>query len=109
MKKILSDIFKSSVILRPSVVFGPEDKFFNTFAALAQFSPVIPLVGEGKTKFAPIYVGDIAKSIVKSLELNNSDIKIYELGGPENFSFKELMNILLNEIKKKKIFNTNSF
>jgi NADH dehydrogenase len=101
-EKNITDIFKSSVILRPSVVFGPEDKFFNTFAALAQFSPVIPLVGEGKTKFAPIYVGDIAKSIVKSLELNNADIKIYELGGPENFSFKELMNILLNEIKKKR-------
>ena len=102
-EKNIIDNFKPSVILRPSVVFGPEDKFFNTFAALAQFSPIIPLVGEGKTKFAPIYVGDVAKSIVKSLELNNPDVKIYELGGPENFSFKELMNILLTEIKKKRL------
>jgi NADH dehydrogenase len=90
------------VILRPSIVFGPEDKFFNTFASLAQFSPFLPLIGGGKTKFSPIYVGDVAKSIVKSLELNNLEPKIYELGGPENYSFKELMEILLNEIKKKR-------
>ena len=101
-EKNIQDAFKPSVILRPSVVFGPEDKFFNTFASLAQFSPVLPLVGGGKTKFAPIYVGDVAKAIVKALELNNSEPKIYELGGPENYSFKELMEILLTEIKKKR-------
>ena len=101
-EKNIQNIFKPSVILRPSVVFGPEDKFFNTFASLAQFSPVLPLLGGGKTKFAPIYVGDIAKAIVKALELNNSEPQIYELGGPENYSFKELMEILLSEIKKKR-------
>ena len=101
-EKNIQDTFKPSVILRPSVVFGPEDKFFNTFASLAQFSPVLPLVGGGKTKFAPIYVGDVARAIVKALELNNSEPKIYELGGPENYSFKELMEILLREIKKKR-------
>ena len=101
-EKNIQNIFKPSVILRPSVVFGPEDKFFNTFASLAQFSPVLPLLGGGKTKFAPIYVGDVAKAIVKALELNNSEPQIYELGGPENYSFKELMEILLSEIKKKR-------
>jgi NADH dehydrogenase len=101
-EKTIQENFKPSVILRPSVVFGPEDKFFNTFASLAQFSPILPLIGGGKTKFAPIYVGDVAKAIVKSLELNNYEPKIYELGGPENYSFKELMNILLVEIKKKR-------
>ena len=101
-EKNIQDTFKPSVILRPSVVFGPEDKFFNTFASLAQFSPALPLVGGGKTKFAPIYVGDVAKAIVKALELNNSEPKIYELGGPKNYSFKELMEILLREIKKKR-------
>ena len=101
-EKNIKDTFKPSVILRPSVVFGPEDKFFNTFASLAQFSPILPLIGGGKTKFAPIYVGDVAKAIVKALELNNHEPKIYELGGPENYSFKELMNILLTEIKKKR-------
>jgi len=101
-EKNIQDTFKPSVILRPSVVFGPEDKFFNTFASIAQFSPVLPLIGGGKTKFAPIYVGDVAKAIVKALELSNSESKIYELGGPENYSFKELMEILLTEIKKKR-------
>jgi len=101
-EKNIQDTFKSSVILRPSVVFGPEDKFFNTFASLAQFSPALPLIGGGKTKFAPIYVGDVAKAIAKVLELNNSEPKIYEVGGPENYSFKELMEILLIEIKKKR-------
>ena len=102
-EKNIASLFKPSVILRPSIVFGPEDKFFNTFASLAQFSPVLPLIGGGKTKFAPIYVGDVAKAIVKALELNNSEPKIYELGGPKNYSFKELMEILLQEIKKKRL------
>ncbi len=102
-EKNIKENFKSSVILRPSVIFGPEDKFFNTFAALAQFSPILPLVGGGKTKFAPIYVSDVAKAIVKVLEINNSKPKIYELGGPKNYSFKELMEILLIEIKKKRL------
>ena len=101
-EKNIQQIFRSSVILRPSVVFGPEDKFFNTFASIAQFSPALPLIGGGKTKFAPIYVGDVAKAIVRALELNNSEPKIYELGGPKNYSFKELMEILLTEIKKKR-------
>ena len=100
-EKNIQATFKSSVILRPSIVFGPEDKFFNTFASIAQFSPVIPLIGS-KTKFAPIYCGDVAKAIVKALELNNLEPKIYELGGPENYSFKELIKILLTEIKKKR-------
>ena len=101
-EKNIQDNFKPSVILRPSVVFGPSDKFFETFASIAQFSPFLPLIGGGKSKFAPIYVGDVAEAIVKSLELNNSEPKIYELGGPENYSFKELMEILLTEIKKKR-------
>jgi NADH dehydrogenase len=101
-EKNIKENFKPSVILRPSIVFGPEDKFFNTFASLTQFSPFLPLIGGGKTKFAPIYVGDVAKAIVKALELNNFKPKIYELGGPKNYSFKELMEILLIEIKKKR-------
>ena len=108
-EKNIQKVFKSSVILRPSVIFGPEDKFFNTFASLAQFSPVLPLIGGGKTKFQPIYVGDVAKAIVKTLDLNNVRPKIYELGGPENYSFKELIEILLIEIKKKRFLMTVPF
>ena len=101
-EKNIKNNFKSFVILRPSLIFGPEDRFFNVFASLVQFSPVLPLIGGGKTKFAPIYVGDVAKAIVKALELNHSKSKIYELAGPKNYSFKELMEILLTEIKKKR-------
>tara|TARA_B100001123_G_C15127769_1_gene954035 strand:- start:590 stop:1138 length:549 start_codon:yes stop_codon:yes gene_type:complete len=108
-EKNIKNNFKSSIILRPSVVFGPEDNFFNTFASLAQFSPFLPLVGGGKTKFAPIYVGDIAKAIAKSLELKISKNKVYELGGPEIFTFKQLMEILLTEIKKKRFLMPISF
>ena len=101
-EKNIIENFKRTVILRPSVIFGPEDNFFNTFASMAEFSPFLPLIGGGKTKFAPIYVGDVAKAITKSLTLNVSNIKIFELGGPENYSFKKLMEILLTEIKKKR-------
>ena len=102
-EKNIQENFKSSVILRPSIIHGPSDRFFCRFATIAQLSPFLPLIGGGKTKFAPIYVGDVSKVIVKSLELNNSQPKIYELGGPENYSFKELMEILLSEIKKKRL------
>ena len=100
-EKNIQDTFKQSVILRPGIMFGPEDKFFNIFATLAQFSPALPLIGGGKTVFEPIYVGDVAQTIVKSLELNNLKPNIYELGGA-NYSFKELMQILLSEINKKR-------
>ena len=101
-EKNIKNIFKQSVILRPSLIFGPEDKFFNTFASYARISPVIPLIGGGKTKFAPVYCVDVGKAITRALELKNTTPKIYEIAGPENYSFKELMEILLTEIKKKR-------
>ena len=101
-EKNIKNFFKPSVILRPSLIFGPEDKFFNTFASYARISPALPLIGGGKTKFAPIYCVDVGKAIVKALELKNTKPKIYELGGPENYSFRELIEILLAEIKKKR-------
>ena len=101
-EKNIQNIFKPSVILRPSLIFGPEDKFFNTFASYARIFPALPLIGGGKTKFAPIYCVDVGKAIVKALELKNTEPKIYELGGPENYSFRELIEILLGEIKKKR-------
>ena len=100
-KNILNN-FNRSVILRPSIIFGPEDKFFNQFASLAEFFPILPLIGGGLTYFQPIYVGDIAKSIVAVLEKEEINNNIYELGGPQTFTFKELMKILLKQIKKKR-------
>lgn len=102
-EKNIQNNFKSSVILRPSICVGPSDGFFERFGSIAQYSPFLPLIGGGKTKFAPIYVGDVSKSIMKAIELNNSEPRIYELGGPEIYSFKELMEILLIQIKKKRL------
>ena len=100
-KNILNN-FNRSVILRPSIIFGPEDKFFNQFASLAEFFPALPLIGGGLTYFQPIYVGDVVKSIVTILEKEEINKNIYELGGPQTFTFKELMEILLRQIKKKR-------
>ena len=100
-KNILNN-FNRSVILRPSIIFGPEDKFFNQFATLAEFFPALPLIGGGLTYFQPIYVGDVVKSIVTILEKEEINKNIYELGGPQTFTFKELMEILLKQIKKKR-------
>jgi NADH dehydrogenase len=87
--------FPSATILRPSVVFGPGDEFFNMFGQLAIFLPALPLVGGGKTKFQPVYVGDVADAVIRSLTISaeaaNSPLgKIYELGGPEVITLKEV-------------------
>ena len=77
------EVFPDAVILRPSVVFGPEDEFFNRFAALARLSPALPLIGGGKTKFQPVFAGDVAKAVMASLTGKAQDGAVYELGGPE--------------------------
>ena len=96
--------FENSVILRPSIVFGPEDKFFNQFAFLSQFLPFLPLFGEGKTKFQPVYVGDVVKSINAILNKENINKNIYEIVGPEIYSFRELLEIVLKLVNRKKFF-----
>ena len=90
--KIL-EVFPEAVILRPSIVFGSEDQFFNLFSQISCISPILPIVG-GNTKFQPVYVDDIAKSVVKVLQTDSStfkkNIKIFELGGPDIMSFHSL-------------------
>lgn len=81
-----------AVILRPSIVFGPEDDFFNRFAKIARLSPFMPLIGGGKTKFQPVYVGDVAHAIVAALEGRAKPGAIYELGGPHVYTFRELLD-----------------
>lgn len=80
----------TAVILRPSIIFGPEDEFFNRFAGLAQSSPVMPSIGGG-TKFQPVYVGDVAAAIVAALDGHAKPGTVYELGGPEVFTFRQLL------------------
>ena len=89
--------FPAAVILRPSIVFGPEDQFFNKFAAMARMVPALPLIGGGRTRFQPVFVGDVAAAIVAALKNPGAQGKTYELGGPTIYSFKELMQIVLRE------------
>jgi uncharacterized protein YbjT (DUF2867 family) len=84
--------FPEAIILRPSIVFGPEDEFFNRFAGMAQVSPVLPLIGGGRTRFQPVYVGDVALAIANAVEGAGEPGHIYELGGPESLSFKQLLD-----------------
>jgi len=91
------DAVPQAMILRASVIFGPEDKFFNRFAALARMAPAIPLIGGGETKFQPVFVGDVAEAIVACLDGKASPGKTYELGGPAVASFRQLMEYVLKE------------
>jgi NADH dehydrogenase len=92
-----------AVILRPSVVFGPEDGFFNRFAEMARISPVLPLIGGGGTRFQPVYVGDVADAIAKSVSDPACAGRTYELGGPHVYTFKELMELLLRQIHRRRL------
>jgi NADH dehydrogenase len=92
-----------AVILRPSVVFGPEDGFFNRFAELARISPVLPLIGGGKTRFQTVYVGDVADAIAKTVSDPACAGRTYELGGPHVYTFKELMELLLRQIHRRRL------
>jgi NADH dehydrogenase len=82
-----------AVVLRPSIVFGEEDEFFNRFARMAQLSPLLPAVGFGRTRFQPVYVGDVAKAVAVSLAGGAQAGTIYELGGPQVYSFAELLRM----------------
>jgi len=98
------DAFPTVTILRPSVVFGPEDQFFNRFAAMAMISPVLPLIGGGQTRFQPVFVGDVADAVLKCLEDPTAAGRVYELGGPQIYTLREILELLLNEIRRKRWF-----
>lgn len=94
-EKAVFAAYPLATVLRPSVIFGAEDKFFNMFARLAQLAPALPLIGGGMTKFQPVYVGDVADAVLKALtslpsDKVNAQGRIFELGGPEVLTFKEI-------------------
>jgi len=93
----------AATVLRPSVVFGPEDDFLNRFASLARFAPALPLVGGGHTRFQPVYVGDVAAAVVAAVEGRTKAGSAYELGGPEVRTFKELMQYVLAVTERKRL------
>ena len=95
--------FPTATILRPSVVFGPEDDFFNRFATMAALSPALPLVDGGHTRMQPVYVGDVAEAVLRALTDPAAAGQVYELGGPRIYSFKELLKLTLAEIGKARL------
>ncbi len=90
-------------VFRPSIMFGPEDEFFNKFAAMARLMPALPLIGGGETKFQPVFVGDVAEAIARAVDGNARPGIVYELGGPEVRSFKELMEYMLATVERKRL------
>jgi uncharacterized protein YbjT (DUF2867 family) len=103
-EQAVKDAFPTATILRPSIVFGPEDDFFNRFAKLATISPFVPLIGGGETRVQPVYVGDVADAVVRALDDPAAAGRTYELGGPKIYTFRALMELMLAEIKRKRWF-----
>jgi len=95
--------FPSAVILRPSIVFGPEDDFFNRFAALARVSPVLPLIGGGKTKFQPVFSGDIGQAAANAAIDTGKPGTIYEIGGPEIATFRSILEATLRYADRRRL------
>jgi NADH dehydrogenase len=103
-EKAVHEVLKEAIILRPSIIFGPEDHFFNKFADMARFSPFLPLVGGGHTKFQPVYVGDVAEIFARAVDDTIERGRVYELGGPEVMSFRRCMEEMLDVIDRRRTF-----
>lgn len=100
---LVSDVFPHATILRPSAIFGPGDKFLNTLAAIARISPVLPLFGYGETRLQPVYVGDVANAALNALQNPVSQGQIYELGGPRTYTYRALIELLLRQMKRRRL------
>ena len=93
--------FPDSIILRPSIVFGQEDEFFNRFASMSRFAPLMPLIGGGRTRFQPVYVADVAQAVVAGLDGRARSGAPYELGGPAIYTFRELLDLVADYSERK--------
>jgi uncharacterized protein YbjT (DUF2867 family) len=102
-EKAVQSAVPSATILRPSIVFGPEDQFTNRFAALATMSPMLPLIGGGLTRMQPVYVGDVATAVADAVDGKTKPGAIYELGGPEVLTMREIMEIILATIERRRM------
>ncbi len=96
-------IMPEAIIMRPSIIFGPEDGFFNMFAGLTQFSPVLPAIGGGNTRFQPVYVGDVAEAVALAVDGKARSGTIYELGGPEVATFRQCLEVILETIGRTRV------
>jgi NADH dehydrogenase len=102
-EKLVLAALPATVILRPSILFGPEDSFFNRFASITRISPALPLIGGGHTLFQAIFAGDVAKAVAAGIEGPAQGGRIYELGGPEVRSFEQLMRFMLATIERRRL------
>lgn len=102
-ERAVLETMPNAVITRPSIIFGPEDAFFNRFAKMARLSPMLPLIGGGETRFQPVFVGDVAEAIARSVDGRVAGGRIYELGGPDVSTFRELMEEMLEVIDRKRL------
>lgn len=102
-EEAVREVSKNTIIVRPSIVFGPEDDFFNRFGAMTRLAPGLPLIGGGETRFQPVYVGDVAEAIARAIDGKAKSGKTYELGGPEVVSFRECLELLLKEVGRKRL------
>ncbi|MFC7292096.1 complex I NDUFA9 subunit family protein [Hirschia litorea] len=93
----------TATILRPSIVFGPEDDFFNKFANFSRFLPFLPLIGGGKTQFQPVFVGDLADAIIGALASEDTQGRTYEIGGPSTYTFKQLLEFITDAVDRPKL------
>jgi uncharacterized protein YbjT (DUF2867 family) len=103
-EKAIKEIIPTATILRPSVIFGTEDQFFNKFAAMSRITPIMPLIGGGKTKFQPVYVNDVAGAVIAALNSANAQGKTFELGGPKTYTFEEILRYIQTTINRPRIF-----
>ncbi len=101
-KEVLK-VFPSTIVIRPSVVFGVEDNFINMFMRLARFSPILPLIGGGNVKFQPVYVADVAKAVKECMIREGVVGKVFELGGPKTYTLKEVYQLILKLINKQRM------
>jgi NADH dehydrogenase len=93
----------AAIIMRPSIVFGPEDDFFNRFAALARVAPALPLVGGGHTRLQPVFAGDVGEAIARAVDGALKPGTIYELGGPDVCTFRQVMDFILATIRRRRL------
>ena len=103
-EKLVKAAAPDAIILRPSIVFGPEDDFFNRFASMARIAPALPLIGGGSTKFQPVYVGDVAHAVARAADGKLPGGSIWELGGSEVLTFRECMERMLAVIGRSRLF-----
>jgi NADH dehydrogenase len=101
-KRVLSAA-PAATIFRPSILFGPEDDFFNRFAALARMAPALPLPGGGQVRYQPVFAGDVGEAIAKAVDGDTRPAATYELGGPQVRTFKELMQFVLDTIRRRRL------